>query len=106
MALYLELGSLAINLARRGADIFPRHERIQQAAHALAPPIVRTEPGRDMRGLEESKAWLKEHAGEFRDQWVAIRDGRLLKAATSLKELKPIIGSGEEAARTLVTKVL
>jgi hypothetical protein len=106
LALHLGLSSLAINLAKRGADLFPGHERIRQAASVIAPPVVRTEPGREVRGLEDSKIWLEEHASEYRGQWVAVRDGNLLKAATSLKDLKQVIGDGEEAARTLVTKVL
>jgi hypothetical protein len=106
LALNLELSSLAMTLARKGADFFPGHGRILQAARALAPPVVSTEPGRDMRGLEDSKIWLEEHASEYRGHWVAVRDGNLLKAATTLKALKQDIGDGEEAARTLVTKVL
>lgn len=106
LALDIGLSSLAIDLAYRGADLFPRHERIQQAARVLAPPIVYTEPGQDLRGVDESKAWLKEHAREYRGQWIAIRDGRLLGAATALNELNPIIGTREDASRTLVTKVL
>jgi hypothetical protein len=106
LALNLELGSLAINLSQQGGDLFPRHERIQQAAHVLAPPVISIEPGPYLGGLDESKDWLEEHAHEYHGQWVAIRDGRLLKAADSLDELKPVIGDREEIARTLITKVL
>lgn len=106
LALSLELSSLAITLAKRGAGLFPRHERIQQASRVLTPPVVHTQPGRELQGLEDSKIWLEEHANEHRGQWVAVRDGNLLDAASSLRELKQVIGDGEEAARTLVTKVL
>lgn len=106
LALSLELSSLAMSLAKKGAELFPRHNRIQQAANVLAPPVIHTEPSQDMGGLEESKEWLKQHSREYRGQWVAIRDGRLLQSANSLKELKPLVGQGDEAKRTLVTKVL
>jgi hypothetical protein len=39
-------------------------------------------------GLRLSRAWLREHAAEYRGQWVAVREGTLLGAAESLAALK------------------
>lgn len=40
LALKLELSTLAIALAQTGGRLFPAHERLQQAARVLAPPVV------------------------------------------------------------------
>jgi hypothetical protein len=51
-------------------------------------------------------AWFDNHADQYRGQWVAVREGQLLGVAASLDELTPIIGEGEDATSTIVTKVL
>ena len=105
-ALSLEMASLAIELAQLGGRLFPDHERIQRAAQVLAPPVVRAVRPSRARGLNTSMVWLEEHANQYRGQWVAVREGQLLAAAESLEELMPIIGDGEDAISTIVTRVL
>jgi hypothetical protein len=51
-------------------------------------------------------AWFREHASQYRGQWVAVREGKLLGAAESLEDLKTVIGQGEDAVSTVVTRVL
>jgi hypothetical protein len=106
LALSLEMASLAIELAQLGGRLFPDHARVQRAAQVLAHPVVRAVRPARAKELGASRAWLREHASEYRGQWVAVRQGQLLGAAPSLETLRPLIGEGEEAASTLVTRVL
>lgn len=106
LALSLEMATLAIKLAQLGGRLFPEHERVQRAARVLAPPVVRSVHPPRARGLDVSMAWLSEHAHQYRGKWVAVREGQLLGVADSLAELMPLIGEGEDAISTLVTRVL
>jgi hypothetical protein len=106
LALSLEMATLAIDLAQLGGRLFPDHERVQRAAQVLAPPVVRVVRLPRARGLDASRKWLREHASQYRGQWVAVREGQLLGAAESLGELKAVIGEGEDAVSTIVTRVL
>ena len=106
LTLGLEMAGLAINLAQLGGHLFPRHERIQRAAQVLAPPIVRGRRPARVRGLSESMSWLRQHAGQYRGQWVAVRACTLLGAAATLEELQAMVGQSAEAADVLVTRVL
>jgi len=106
LALSLEMAPLAIKLAQLGSCLFPGHERVQRAARVLAPPVVRAVRAPRARGLGASMAWFREHASRYRGQWVAVREGKLLAAARSLEELTAVIGRGEDAVSTIVTRVL
>ena len=103
----LEMTRLAASLAEQGARLFPDHERVQQAAKVLAAP-ARTSKGRlpRPRGLQDSRIWLREHAGQYRGQWVAVCESELLNATPSLEALTPVIDQGEEALNTIITRVL
>jgi hypothetical protein len=65
LALELELATLAMKLAQQGGRLFPTHERLQQAARVLAPPVVIRKHPTQPTGLRESRACLREHAAEF-----------------------------------------
>ncbi len=106
LALSMEMSSLAIELAQLGGRLFPDHERVQRAAYVLAPPVARVTHLPSARGLDDSSAWIQKHAGEYKGQWIAVREGRLLGAAYSFDEIKPLIGEGEDAISTIVTRVL
>jgi hypothetical protein len=106
LALREEMTALAIELAQLGKRLYPHHERIQRAARVLAPPIARPTRLPPAQGLKASRQWLREHASEYRGRWVAVRDGELLGAASSMSELDTVIDRGEDALDILVTKVL
>jgi hypothetical protein len=103
LALSLELVTLAIKLAQQGRRLFPQDEQVQQAAQVLAPPVVREIESRPPDTLNISIDWLRHHANQYREQWVAVRDGKLLGAAPTLKKLAEITTLDE---KTVVTKVL
>ena len=104
LALSLDLFSLAVELAQKGMELFPDHESIRRLAAALAPPAVREVQTAPPDGLASSRTWIREHAVEYRGQWVAVRDGELLSAAGALDDLEAVVG--EQPANTVVTKVL
>jgi hypothetical protein len=106
LALHLELGTLAIALAQQGVRLFPDHERLQQAAHILAPPVIRTTPAAPVQGIEASRTWIRDHADTYRGQWVAVREGTLLGTASSLKGLLAALGPDQDRTNTIVTRVL
>ncbi|MCK6627859.1 MAG: hypothetical protein L6R45_22115 [Anaerolineae bacterium] len=106
LALSLELSSLAIKLAQQGQHLFPKHERIQQAARVLAPPVGREVSTVYTQNLNASQLWLREHAPEYRGRWVAVREGELVATAESLNELTTIMGEGKDSVGALISKVL
>ena len=106
LALSLEMTDLAIALAQVGSRLFPGDERVQSAAEVLAPPVARITRLPHAKGLDASTVWLDEQAGQYKGQWVAVREGQLLGAAKSLQELEALIGHRKDAINTIVTKVL
>jgi hypothetical protein len=106
LALQLELATLAITLAQEGRQLFPDHVRIQHVAHVLAPPVARVTPAAPVQGIEASRIWIRDHADSYRGQWVAVRQGALLGAASSLKGLLAALGPNQDRTNTLVTRVL
>ncbi len=106
MAVLVGAARLAMDLAQESVRLFPDNPRCQKMARVVAPAkIVGTKPGtgKDMRPNSE---WLKAHAREYRMQWVALRDGALLGASPSLKEVDEMIQDEEDLGNILVTKVV
>lgn len=104
LAVALDLGILAEHLVRLGRELFPTDDGIRRLAKVLAPPVARRAVTPNVAGLAASRTWLADHASEYRGQWVAVRDGRLVGAAASLRELQRIIA--EDPVSTVVTRVL
>ena len=93
---------LARNLATQGARLYPAHLELEKMARVLAPPrVVRTDIP-PVPSLQANQAWLRAHGDEYRGQWVALRDGILLAAATTAKQLRAYL---ESTDGVLITKV-
>jgi hypothetical protein len=105
LALREERSALATRLAQLGRELFPHHERIERAARVLAPGSARSTSLPPVERLSASRRWLREHADEYRGQWVAVRQGELVGVAPSLEEMGTIVDL-EEGANLLVTRVL
>lgn len=73
-------------LAVLSADLL-EDPALQALRRALAPPLVRAS---SRLGVDRSRefAWLREHAHEYRGQWVAINESGLVIAAPTLRELR------------------
>lgn len=61
--------------------------QINRLRKILAPPTVRTTPRRDSDRKSDYE-WIRANQQAYRGQWVALAEGRLLAAATSLRELR------------------
>lgn len=92
----------ARKLARRGAEQYPDHEELQKLARILAPARVMTIDLPPDKSVRENQIWLREHADEYKGQWVALRDGDLLGAAPTADEVWERLESRENV---LLTKV-
>ena len=79
-----------ITLARKALDALPVGQlsdpMIMRLRKMLAVPVTKTSQKRDIdRALDYQ--WIRDHAQDYRGQWVALDNGELLGAATSLREL-------------------
>jgi hypothetical protein len=105
LALSLDLVPLARELVQQGSRVFPDDTRLQQVTAVLAPPVaIETRPAQGL-SLDASQTWLKEHASQYKGQWIAVQEGTLLGAAPTLKDLYVQIGPGGKTAPTVVVKV-
>ncbi len=93
MALSLGGMKLAWELAKQGHELYPDHEPLARFAHVLAPAkVIRTLPASGPE-LSASLNWFKQHASEYRGQWVVVDAGQLIGAASSRQELIEQVGS-------------
>lgn len=106
LSLSLDMVPLARELANLGTRLFPENKIFARAAYVIAPPqVVGTQPAGPVK-LEASKRWLNENAGNFHGVWVAVREGKLLGTAPTLKKLLELIGPENNTSGTIVVKAL
>jgi hypothetical protein len=105
LALSLQMVITARELAQLGRRLYPKDEHIQQASQVLSPPVAHSKRLPRARGLDASKTWLRDHANEYRGQWIAVHAGKLVGVAGTLDELRSAIGQDQDAVSTIVTKV-
>lgn len=101
--LSLEIGFdlLARRLSAEGHATFPDDELLAKYARILAPPKILGRAPAAGPELEANRGWLKTHGKEYRGQWVAVRNGELLGAATELAELVPLLHDRENVLVTV-----
>ena len=92
----------ARTLAGRGAALHPNHSELREYARVLAPPQVSTAPLPPDPSTKANRDWLMEFGGNYRGQWVALRSGRLVNAASSFGKLTAGI---DNKTGILLTKV-
>jgi hypothetical protein len=78
-------------LAKEVVARWPEDGRAQYWARVLAPAKGRVVPGRRSRPLDRERAWLREHAHEYRGQWLAIFGDQLLAADKSLANVMKVV---------------
>lgn len=104
LAITADAPLVARELATEGAQRYPEHGELQKAARVLAPPrVIRSDLPSDP-GLAANVTWLKANTESYGGRWVALKDGILLKDASSFEELAADLGD-LRAQRILVTKV-
>ena len=79
-----------VSLARKALAALPVGQvsdpMVVRLRNMLAVPVTKTSQKRDIdRTLDYQ--WIRDHAQDYRGQWVALDKGELLGAATSLREL-------------------
>lgn len=91
----------ARQLSVEGYHLYPEDAELAKMAHILAPPkVLGTSPANPSRRLDQE--WLRHHAHEYRGQWIALKDGALVAAAPTAKQLKSLV---PEMNSILVTRV-
>lgn len=106
LALALDMTPLARELAHIGSKTFPGDTRIQQALAVLSPLAVSRMRLAQGPPLDASQKWLKEHASQYKGQWVAVHGSTLLGSAPTLRELYQRIGLHGQTAHTVIVKVV
>jgi hypothetical protein len=92
----------ARNLAARGAERYPDHAELKKMAYILAPPRVARTGLPSVPSLRANQDWLQTHGEEHRGQWVALRNGALLAAASTAREVWCSLETKDDI---LITKV-
>lgn len=95
--LALENGAHATarQLATWGARRFPHDQELQKMATILAPPEIIDNALPPVPSAAANQDWLRINAVDYRGQWVALRDGQLLAAGSSLLEMRRLLGSAD-----------
>jgi hypothetical protein len=78
---------LARNLATQGSRLYPQHLELRKMAHVLAPPRVVNADIPPIPSVRANQAWLRDHADEYKGQWVALREGTFLAAGATAREV-------------------
>jgi hypothetical protein len=79
----------ARQLAIQGHRLYPEHPDLDKMAYILAPSQAQVvkRPPHQTPGTPNFD-WLREHSAHYRGMWVALREGQLLAAAPTVRELK------------------
>lgn len=90
-AVRLALAAGAFSPARyisaEGHRLYPEDAELANMARILAPPkVLGTRPANPSAGRDLE--WLRQHASEYRGQWLALKDGQFLAAASTARELQ------------------
>jgi len=88
----LEAGAYPAARARsvKASNRYPTHAEIQKYAYVLArPKVVSSTPADPIvaEAIKNDWNWLRANGAAYRGKWVALRNGQLLGAADSLKDL-------------------
>jgi hypothetical protein len=97
-----------VSAARRVLDLIPggasEEPAIAKLRRALTPPTVRPSIRKD---TDRTRAyeWLRQHAWEYRGQWVAVAEDGLIAAAPTLKQLRQQLEALEPTQQPLIHKL-
>ena len=79
-------------LSAQGFAAFPESAILQKMATILSPPrVVRVGLPADP-SVAANQQWMRAHWEKYRGCWVALRDGNLLAAAPTLREVEQQVG--------------
>lgn len=78
----------ARQLAQAGATAHSDSDELRRMASVLARPKVLRNDLPANPSIIQNHRWLRESSAAYKGRWVAVKDGRLLGAAATLRELK------------------
>lgn len=93
----------ARDLATFGAQHYPYSHVLQKMSNLLGPPQVVKTNLPPVSSLKANREWMQAHADEYRGQWVALREGKLVANAPMARGLKDQV---EDLEGLLITKVV
>lgn len=77
----------ARQVATEGAARYPEHAELSKSARILAPPTVTRASRPHTVDIRANRTWLQTHRQDYAGQWVAVRNGHFLAAASSFEAL-------------------
>lgn len=102
MALEVEAGLLARELAYQGLERYPDDPELSKAADLLSPPkFITTIPPKP--SLSATMAWFRNNGKHYRGRWVAVRDGQLVGVDEDFQTLVNAIGDVSNDPETVIT---
>jgi uncharacterized protein DUF5678 len=97
-----------VSAARRVLDLISvgasEEPAIAKLRRALTPPTVRPSTRKDS-DRTRAYEWLRQHAWEYRGQWVAVAEDGLIAAAPTLKQLRQQLEGREPTQQPLIHKL-
>lgn len=104
-ALALEAPLMARQIAEQGIKQYPAHPEIKKMARILAPPTVTATPHSNRIDIKANQLWLKANRENYRLNWVALHNGKLLASAQTFADLTAEVGDikGKSILLTQVT---
>lgn len=81
----------AREVAERGLSLYPDHPELHRLHRALRPGEVRTVSGYKVPDRRESFDWIRKNSKNYRGQWIAVLDSRLVAASPKLSEVLDVI---------------
>jgi hypothetical protein len=93
---------LARNLATQGAALHPDDRQLEKLARLLAPPRVINAELPANESVRPNQAWLRDNGSQYQGQWVALRQGALLAAGPSARQVRDSLESTEGVMLTRV----
>jgi len=100
----LEAGApvAARQLASGGAERYPDYIELVNFARVLNPPPVTRGTAAPDPTIKADMEWFTRHSAEYRGQWVAVQNGRLLGAAPTIQALMERVPSWRETTLTQI----
>jgi predicted trehalose synthase len=81
---------------------WPESDRVRHLARTLAPPVTRLLPGVQGRSREQERNWLRQHAHEYPNQWLAVLGNRLIAANPDVRVVATTVREAPEAKGALL----
>ena len=84
-------------LSAQAMNAFPDSAEAQKLAYILAPPQIKSGIPKPAKvDLCANREWLLEHASKYKNQWIALHNGKLIGQAPTLNDLISQVGNPKD----------